>query len=419
MQRIRMSLPYFKMFGWEPEIVTVDDKYSDLEKDELLLQSIPAGIIVHKIKALNKRCTSKIGLGSIALRSIPYYRKKVNSLLKSGQYDLIYFSTTQFQVCILGAYWKKKFNIPYVMDMQDPWHSEYYRDKPKEQQPRKYWFSYLLNKYLEPIAIKNCDGLISVSKYYIDDLKERYPVIKNIPEATITFGSFKKDLAIADANQLQFKPLLNHAFINIVYAGRGGLDMHKSIAPLFAALKTGLNNEPLWFNKIRLFFIGTSYAGEGRGTPTILPLAKQYGVEENVAEITNRISFYHTLVTLKQADALFIPGSDDPKYTASKIYPYLFTHKPLLSIFNSKSGAVDVLNEFGITDNYTYDATEFLHDKIYGFLLKTIKKGVVFPIYNKTAEEKYSAENMTRRQCTLFNSILSEGASIKIMGELI
>jgi len=305
------------------------------------------------------------------------------------------------------------------MDMQDPWHSEYYRDKPKEQQPRKYWFSYLLNKYLEPIAIKNCDGLISVSKYYIDDLKERYPVIKNIPEATITFGSFKKDLAIADANQLQFKPLLNHAFINIVYAGRGGLDMHKSIAPLFAALKTGLNNEPLWFNKIRLFFIGTSYAGEGRGTPTILPLAKQYGVEENVAEITNRISFYHTLVTLKQADALFIPGSDDPKYTASKIYPYLFTHKPLLSIFNSKSGAVDVLNEFGITDNYTYDATEFLHDKIYGFLLKTIKKGVVFPIYNKTAEEKYSAENMTRRQCTLFNSILSEGASIKIMGELI
>ncbi len=406
MQRIRMGLPYFKMFGWEPEIVTVDDKYSDFEKDELLLQSIPPGIKVHKIKALNKKWTSKIGLGSIALRSMPYYRKNINSLLKNGQYDLIYFSTTQFQVCILGAYWKKKFNVPYVIDMQDPWHSEYYRDKPKEQQPRKYWFSYLLNKYLEPIAIKNCDGLISVSKDYVDDLKERYPVIKNIPEATITFAFFEKDLAIAEANQQQFKTLLNQEFTNVAYVGRGGLDMHKSIAPLFAALKTGLDNEHVLFNGIRVFFIGTSYAGEGRGTPTILQLAKQCGVQENVIEITDRISFYHTLVTLKQADALFIPGSDDPKYTASKIYPYLLTHKPLLSIFNSKSGAVDVLNEFGLIHNYTYDATEFLPDKIYGFLLKMIKKETGFPAYSKTAEVKYSAENMTARQCILFNSIL-------------
>lgn len=379
MQRIRMSLPYFNMFGWEPEVVTVDDKYSDFEKDELLLQSIPVGTKVHKIKALNKKWTSKIGLGSIALRSMPYYRKKVNSLLKSGKYDLIYFSTTQFPVCILGAYWKRKFNMPYVIDMQDPWHSEYYRDKPKGQRPRKYWFSYLLNKSLEPIAIKNCDGLISVSKIYIDDLKERYPVIKNIPEATITFGSFKKDLEIAETNQQQFKPILSREFINIVYIGRGGLDMHKSITPLFVALKTGLDNEHVLFNRIRFFFIGTSYACEGKGTPTILPLAKQYGVEGNVTEITDRISFYHTLVTLKQADALFIPGSDDPKYTASKIYPYLLTYKPLLSIFNSKSGAVDVLNEFGLTDNYTYDATDFLHDKIYSFLLKMIKKEVPPP----------------------------------------
>ena len=406
MQRIRMSLPYYRMFGWDAEVVTVDDKYSDFLKDELLLQSIPADIKIHKVKALNKKWTSKIGLGSIALRSLLFYRKKVNRLLKSGQYHLIYFSTTQIQVSILGAYWKKKFSIPYVIDMQDPWHSEYYRDKPKEQQPRKYWFSYLLNKYLEPIALKNCNGLISVAKSYIDDVKGRYPVIKNIPEAVITFGSFEKDLEIAEANRKQFMPLLNRKLINIVYIGRGGVDMHKAIKPVFDAFRIGLYSHAETFKRIKFCFIGTSYAAAGQGAPTILPLAQQSGVEEYITEITDRLSFYHTLVTLKQADALFIPGSDDSRYTASKIYPYLLTHKPLLAIFNSKSGSIEVLNEFGATHNYSYDKTKDLAGKITDFLMQIIDGRGKSPAYNKIAEEKYSAKGMAERQCALFNTVL-------------
>ena len=94
-----------------------------------------AGIKIHQVKAFNKKWTSKFGLGSIALRSLWFYRKKVNQLLKKGHFDLIYFSTTQFPVCILGASWKKRFQIPYVIDMQDPWFSDYYENKPKEQRP--------------------------------------------------------------------------------------------------------------------------------------------------------------------------------------------------------------------------------------------------------------------------------------------
>jgi hypothetical protein len=79
----------------------------------------------------------------------------------------------------LGAYWKKKHGIPYVIDMQDPWHSDYYKNKPKAERPKKYWISYRLNKYFEPIAMKNVDGLISVSKAYIDTLKQRYPQLQH------------------------------------------------------------------------------------------------------------------------------------------------------------------------------------------------------------------------------------------------
>jgi len=402
MQRVRMSLPYFSKFGWDAEVVTVDPKYSEMTKDELLMQSVPEGTIIHRVKAFDKGWTSKFGLGSIALRSLWFYRKAVNEILKKAHFDLVYFSTTQFPVCILGAYWKKRFGIPYVIDLQDPWHSDYYRDKPKEQQPSKYWFSYRLNKYLEPKAMRHVDGLIAVSENYIHDLKNRYPAIKNIPAETIPFGAFAPDLEIAQRN----KSLLDAGYTNIVYAGRGGADMHKAISVLFKALKKGLETEPEIFCEIRLYFIGTSYAPAGQGKATIFPLAEQFGIADKVIEMTDRVSYYHTLVTLQHADALFIPGSDDPNYTASKIYPYVLANKPLLAIFNPQSPAMGVLKEYGVKHVFDYNAPE--EDAIYNFL-KSLVKGQIKPDdYNVAAIDKYSAENMTKMQCRLFDLVLAD-----------
>lgn len=406
MQRVRMSLPYFAACGWDVEVVTIDDQYADLAKDELLLQSLPPGIKVHKVKALSKALTSKVGLGSIAIRSLWYYRKTVNRLLKDNKFDLIYFSTTQFPVCILGAYWKKRFGIPYVIDMQDPWHSDYYINKPKSEQPPKYWFAYRLNKCLEPIAIKNASGLISVSAGYIDELKLRYPVIQKVPAATITFGAFEPDLQIAKTNQKLFAGLLDDGFINVVYIGRGGKDLHKAISPVFEALRTGLNTNKEQFDKIKLYFIGTSYAPAGQGINTILPLAKHYGIEEHIVEITDRISYYQALLTLQQADALFIPGSDDPKYTASKIFPYLLTKKPVLAIFNAASSAIPIMQQYGVEHVYNYD--DVTSENLFIFFEQLIKGNFQAVEYNAEAVKKYSAHEMTLAQCRLFDRIIYE-----------
>jgi len=402
MQRVRMSLAYFRDFNWHAEVVAVDERYSDMQKDKLLLQSIPTDIKIHHIKALDKAWTSKLGLGSLALRSMWYYKKAVDKLLKSTKFDLIYFSTTQFPVCILGARWKKKFGVPYVIDMQDPWHSEYYQNKPKDQRPPKYWFSYRLNKYMEPRAMKHVDGLISVSNAYIYNLKLRYPHLVNIPTALITFGYLERDFAIASANNHKFEQLLDPLYKNIVYIGRGGADMHQAIKPLFAVLK----EQSQLFENLRFYFIGTSYAPAGTGKATIQPLARQYGVEDQVIEITDRLSYYHTLATLQKADALFIPGSDDPAYTASKIYPYILSDKPLLAIFNPDSPAIATLQEFGIERVYGYDnvpGTDLI-DFLSAIALNKADK----PILNFSAIKKYSAQHMTQLQCELFEWIVQQ-----------
>jgi hypothetical protein len=408
MHRIRMSLPYFNQFGWDAAVVCVDDRYSEMVKDDLLLQSIPAGIKFYRVNAASKKLTSKIGLGSLALRSLRSFLVKVNQLLNTEKFDLIYFSTTQFPVCILGPYWKNRFGIPYVIDMQDPWHSEYYQGKPKAQRPPKYWFSYNLHKMLEPIAMKQTDGLISVSDAYISDLKTRYRELKDVPASTITFGYLERDFEIAAANSKLFPLLLKPDLINIVYVGRGGLDMHQAIKPVFEALKRGMETKPEAFKKLCFYFIGTSYAPKGQGTATILPLAAKYGLENQVIEITDRISYYHTLATLQQADALFIPGSDDPKYTASKLLPYLLTRKPLLAIFNPASNAINILKACS-TDVFMPNlaATDQNPAASVYQLLSAWADRRFEPVTLLKAMENYSAQYLTGQQTALFESAIT------------
>lgn len=409
MQRIRMSLPYFSDFGWEAEVVTVDPVHSDMAKDPLLLQSIPGKIKVHYVGAFQKRWTAKIGLGSISLRSLLFYRKKVNRILRHKKFDLIYFSTTQFYICILGPYWKKKFGVPYVIDMQDPWHSDYYRDKRKDERPPKYWFSYRLNKMLEPVAMKKVDGLTAVSGAYLKTLAHRYERCRQIPQRTITFGAFEKDLSIAQQN-LAVQPSVlppRDGKIKVVYVGRGGKDMQDAISYLFRAFHMGLEAQNNNFNRIHFYFIGTSYAAAGKGLPTVLPVARALGVADHVTEITDRIPFYQTLNTLAAADALFVPGSNDPQYTASKIYPYVLACKPLLAIFHPASSVVSFLRSCNAGTVVTFDQepADILNEM--NLFLQNICRGqITAPKPDAEVFNQYSAKKMTEHQCDLFNEVV-------------
>ncbi|MGN6617074.1 MAG: glycosyltransferase [Ilyomonas sp.] len=408
MQRIRMSLPFFAEFGYNAEVVCVDEKYSDMVKDDLLSVSVPAGTVIHSVKAFSKKRTSKIGLGSIALRSLYFYNRKVKKLLRSKRYDLVYFSTTQFPVCILGNYWKKKYKVPYVIDMQDPWHSEYYQDKPKQERPPKYWFSYRLNKLLEPIAMRHVDGLIAVSTAYITTLKERYPSIKDVPAATITFGAFKSDFEILKKNKIASAIEKKKGRLALVYVGRGGHDMRESLQLLFSAFKRGLQEMPEVLKNFHFYFIGTSYAPQGKGEKTILPVAQSLGIEEYVSEQTDRVPFYQGLKTLTMADGFIIPGSNDAGYTASKLYPYILAQKPLLGIFHEKSSAVKILKECQAGEALT------LQSDFNCFYLRC--RQFFLGIYNNTLNiqtdwksfEPYTAKEMCRRQVELFEAVLKQ-----------
>jgi len=78
-----------------------------------------------------------------------------------------------------------------------------------------------------------------------------------------------------------------------------------------------------------------------------MPIAAQEGVQHLVTEHPPRVPFLEALGLLSNASAIVMLGSDEPHYTASKIYPALMSGRPWLSIFHEASSAHEILRAAG------------------------------------------------------------------------
>jgi len=410
MHRIRQSLPFFEQMGWKATVLAILPGYVEMSEDPLLLKTIPEESDITYLKAFDVKWTRKLGLGNIGYRSLYYFLRRGNKLLKENKYDLIYFSTTAFPVMTLGRYWKRKFGVPFVIDMQDPWRNDFYLDKPRSERPPKFLMAYAMDKYLEAWTMKRVDGIVSVSPGYPKTLMERYPNIKPQDCVVIPFGGAGVDFEVLDQVQIPNKLFdKNDDFINCVYIGRGGHDMNLALGGIFSGLKKGLEKNPDLFSRIRMFFVGTSYAADGKGLKTITPIAEKFGVEDHVVEITNRLPYFEAMKVLKDADMMIIPGSTDTNYTASKLYPYILAAKPMMAVFNENSSVVDVLGKTKAGTCVTFSNSDS-EEKLGEFVLTTftayLKKIPFTPDTDWDAFEPYTAREATRKQVAFFQEII-------------
>ncbi|MEO6054261.1 MAG: glycosyltransferase, partial [Chthoniobacterales bacterium] len=310
-------------------------------------RSLPPDVRILKSKALSIKFTRRFGFGSLSFRATPFLRRTGNNLLKNEPFDAAFFSTTQFGTMVLAEEWRTRFGLPYVVDIQDPWVSNY--DYLKDTPPggrMKYAVSQFSARRKEPKIARGAAGIISVSPAYVADLKNRYPEIPANRFEVIPFPGAEKDFEFVKKEPVRqniFDP--NDGNIHWVYTGRGGSDLRKSLSGFFLSLRSWRERDPEIANKLRIHFIGTSYAPDGLGEKTVEPVAQTYGVADLVEEIPRRIPYFETLRCMLDASAIVVPGSDDAGYTASKIYPCILAEKPLLAIFHEKSSVLPLLEK--------------------------------------------------------------------------
>lgn len=331
MQRVRMSLPHFVAAGWEIVVLTVDDREPLAPLEPELEATIPAPVRVVRVPALSRRWSRYLGMNNLGLRTLPQLYQRGAQLLRREAFDLVYFSTTQFIVFTLGRFWHLEFGVPYVIDLQDPWLSDYYHQPGAPPPPGgwKFHVSNALARLLEGWTLRRCTHVISVSERYLTTLRQRYPWFSPEQGSVLTFGAPDQDYVIARRLHASKPPLLPRSpTLKIAYAGRLGPDMRAALSNLFA----GLARAQLPAPGLELFFFGTSYAPAGQATATTEALAAEHGIAALVHEHPPRIGYLDSLRLLLECDLTLVLGSEDRAYSPSKMYPTLLAGKPCLTI---------------------------------------------------------------------------------------
>lgn len=411
MQRARLALPMLRSHGWEPVVLAATpESVEGAVLDPVMEQTYPDDIQVVRVRGVPPRLTRPFGVGSLWLRCGNALRRAGEELLRREKFDLVFFTTTQFDAFALGPVWLRRFGVPYVLDYQDPWVNDYYRIhgvRPPGGR-LKYWLSQYKARRMEPAAVRHAAGIVAVSSAYGRELAARYPGLDASSVRHIPFGSSAADIEAARRHRPR-SPLIpfGDGRAHFVYAGRCGPDMSLSLTVLFQAFRRHLDRHPEEAARMRFHFVGTDYAPPPLGRFWAMPAAEKAGVADYVSEHCYRVPYFDALHYLTAADALMVVGSNDSSYSASKIFPYLLARRPLLTIVHQESLMLALAKTQGLACSYGFDHAITEAEK------ETLCEAIRVewferegwrrpPSWNASAMADHTAEGMTARLAAVF-----------------
>jgi len=344
--RSRFFTDHLREFGWEPVVITTAPEFYEWSVDPENEQLLRGDFEVIRTSAFRTSWTRKFGIGDLGIRSLWHHWCALSTLVRRRKIDLLLITVAPFYTMLLGRFAHMRFGLPYIIDFQDPYVTDYYKTVPASQRPPKWRISRAVAGVLEPFSVRHAAHLISVDAAYLRDMPERYPWISTADITGIQLGIEPEDF-----EYLRQHPRKNPIFSrnddlrHISYVGRGGPDILPVLRVLFRSIRHLSELEPELMRNTRFHFVGTNYATGKMARELVLPLARETGVEQFVDEHPERVPYLDALQILIDSSALLVLGSTSSHYSASKLFPYILAKRPLLPIFHSSSSVVRILKE--------------------------------------------------------------------------
>ena len=401
--RPRLFAQYLPVFGWEPIILTVYEKYYEETLDNNLTKLLPAKLRVEKVTAFS---IGKLRLiGDIGLRAFFQLYQKAKDLIRLEKIDFLYIPIPSFYCALLGRLLHEFTGIKYGIDYIDPWVHEFPGTNKKLS---RHWWSTQLAKFLEPIAVKKASLITGVAEGYYEGVLSRNPLLKkNIVAGAMPYGGEPKDHEII--KQLNIKSYLfekKKYKLQFVYAGAMLPKAYELLENIFVSIAANA----AVFEDVEFHFIGTGKITTDAESYNIKPLAEKYGLwHKTIFEYPARIPYLDVLVHLNIADAVFVLGSTEPHYTPSKVYQAILANKPVLAVLHERSQATPVLvqSNAGIVITINEQTIQQLQLNFAQQMIafKKFVDGFKQEQVNKEVFEQYSAYSVTKKLASLLNEV--------------
>jgi glycosyltransferase involved in cell wall biosynthesis len=400
--------------GWEVEILAPNAEFQRSHcVDAATNVFFNPAVVCHEVAPSDLPLFRRLHVRSIGWRALwPLYRAGA-SLLSRKKFDIIYISTGNFVLFLLGRLWLDKFHVPYVLDYHDPW-VRLRREHITTRHAWKLKINSWLSPKLERFAIGKAAGLVAVSPVYVEELRARYGKLNCFRSGcnkAIPFAGSERDFA----GQSKLRAVGDTARTRreIAYVGAGGSIMARSFENICRALAALRQSDPSWIDPIRIRLYGT-FAFWKEGDPKPLEeLAQRYGLGDVVEEIPPWIGYRSALEKIQEADGLLVLGVDDQGYVPSKLFNYALTKKPLLASFRADSPAGQFFREI---PNLGHLITFTPEEQQAAMTTIAITKLFLIEVRQRAVIERgkeitdYLAPAMARRHVELFEMCLKPNA---------
>jgi len=324
-------------FGWKPTVATVEED-TFTQKDESLLNDIPSGITVHKIKTFEPFNLYRKFIGKkdseplIASETIskeknnvahkisiwirmnlfipdarigwyPFAVKYLKNLLKEEKFDAIITVGPPHSSHLIGMKLSKLFILPHVPIFIDPWVDiVYYKDFERSG------LTVSIDKYFEKSVLANAGHIIFVTKSMQEDFVSKYSFVQK--KSTVLYWGYNEENfeRISQQNNPSDEKILLHA---------GNIFDYQNPKQLWKYISEGAAKG----EKIKLQFIGTV-------SPEIRKSINQSGLE-SVTEFIGFLPYQEMISKLCSADYLLV-CTTEKRHIPGKLFEYLRSQKPIL-----------------------------------------------------------------------------------------
>lgn len=329
-QRTTKFVKYLPEYGWQPTVLTVEDR-GYFAKDEALLgelEGLPVDIVrtaSHDLLHLfRKRDVVAMPSGrkyNLFLRAsqaifIPdnkiawkkHAMAAARPLLRSAPFDMLYATAPPYTDFLIGAALKKEFRIPLVLDYRDPWLSNphHYYATPLHR---------LAHHRLERRALRYADHVVTINRSIKETIVRENPSVSHHDVSIISQG-----FDPADFEGLRRRP---DGKLRITYAGT--FYDNRTPAHFLRALGAFLEVRPAARGRVEACFVG-QFRAEDKA------LVARLGLEDSVRAL-GYLPHRDTAAVMADSDVLWMiigSGEGAEMMSTGKLYDYIGARKPVL-----------------------------------------------------------------------------------------
>jgi len=418
-QRWLKFVKYFREFGIEPIVLTIDPAFATFPNhDYSLLEEIPEGIEIHTTQAsspfeLYKKVRKKdapqagfsgekkTGLVDKAMRFIrgnffipdarigwnKFALEKAKELIQLHKIESIVTTSPPHSTQLIGLELKRMFNLHWLADLRDPWTEIYYN-----QELFRTSFAKKKDYKLEQSCLKNADKIVVVS----EDIKRHFGanrteilakihvipngfdeadfnIIPTLSNVTPNSNSGNNSQKISENN-------LGSKIISYI----GNLGEQYPVDGFLEAFSEIVKKDNEW----KLYFVGNCHNG-------VKTLVEKLNLLKSVVFVpyVNHSEAIDFMIKARIL-LLIIPEIENNKgILTGKLFEYLATGNPILNIGPKDGDAATILKENAVS--VTLNPTE--KQEIIDFILNSSPTNTP----SNLSEHKFSRRNLTGEMAVL------------------